>query len=63
MNRKLWIVTIVYELFVAIPYSAVIGAVAPNGAWLGFVAFLGLTGSYVTALLLIMGLIDYARGK
>ena len=31
------------------------------GAILGFLTFVSLTGLYVTALLLIMGLIDYAR--
>lgn len=59
MNKKLWVVTIIYEVFVAIPYSVVIGTLV--GAPAGFGAFVGFSGLYVTALLLVMGLVDYAR--
>jgi len=59
MNTKLWMVTAVYEVFVALP-SAVMTGIEIGGI-LGFLTFVSLTGLYVTALLLVMGLIDYAR--
>jgi hypothetical protein len=62
MNRKLWIVTIIYQLFVAMPCSFIPG-IAMEEPMVGFLVWLGLTGLYTTALLLIIVLIDYARGK
>jgi len=59
MTRKLWIVSAIYVLFVALPSSVVMGVTVEG--WLGFVAFVGSCGLYATMLLLVMGLIDYAR--
>jgi len=59
MTRKLWIVSAIYGIFVALPSSVVMGATVDG--WLGFVVFVGSCGFYATILLLVMGLIDYAR--
>ncbi len=59
MTGKLWIVSAIYVLFVALPSSLVMGATVEG--WLGFIAFVGACGLYATMLLLVMGLIDYAR--
>jgi hypothetical protein len=60
MTAKLWIVSAVYIFFVAIPVSIMTGVV---GGLLGFAAFVGACGLYATVLLLVMGLIDYAKRK
>ena len=60
MTVKLWIVSAIYVIFVALPSSLLMGWLADS--WLGFLlAFLGSCGLYATILLLVMGLIDYAR--
>jgi hypothetical protein len=63
MNRKLWVVSVVYVIFVALPSSIITGVTGALGGqgWVGFIAFVGLCGLYATTLLLLMGLIDYAR--
>ncbi|MBA7705728.1 hypothetical protein ES703_114564 [subsurface metagenome] len=61
MNTKLWIVSVVYLFFIAIPTAVLLGIIPEFGGLFGLLGFLLSIGIYVTVLLLIMGIIDYAR--
>jgi hypothetical protein len=54
-------VSAIYVVFVALPWSVAVGTAVEGFGLLGFVTFIGLCGFYATILLLVMGLIDYAR--
>ncbi len=61
MNTKLWIVSVVYLFLVAITSALLWGMTPEFGGLFGLLGFVLSMGIYVTGLLLIMGLIDYAR--